>query len=80
MKKLIEFIKDLPRKWRAETPKLAKWIRNVAGVITAVVPTAWMTFQGMGIILPYWFTQNVGYITFASLLIAGFAGIKEKKN
>ena len=77
MKKIIAFIKDLPRQWKAETPKLAKWVRNVAATITAVVPTAWLTFQGMGIILPEWFVNNVGYITLASLIITGLAGTKE---
>jgi hypothetical protein len=38
-----------------------------------------MTFNGMGILMPYWFSQNVGYITLAALLITGFAGTKEKK-
>ena len=69
MKKIIVFIKDLPRQWKSETPKLAKWIRNVAATITAVVPTAWLTFQGMGISLPEWFIHNVGYITLISLII-----------
>jgi len=80
MKNIIAFIKDLPRQWKAETPKLAKWIRNAAATITAVVPTAWLTFQGMGITLPGWFVNNVGYITLASLIITGLAGTKEKKN
>jgi hypothetical protein len=79
MKKIIEFIKYLPRKWMAETPKVAKWIRNVAAMITAVVPGAWLTFQGMGISLPDWFVNNVGYITLASLFITGWAAAKEKK-
>ena len=47
VKKLIKFIKDLPRQWKAETPKIAKRIRNVAAVISTVVPAAWLTFQGM---------------------------------
>lgn len=79
MKKVIAFIKDLPRQWRAETPKIAKWIRNIAAIITAVVPTAWVTFQTMNITLPDWFTTHVGYITLASLIITGIAGTKEKK-
>ena len=52
MKNIINFIKDLPRQWKAETPKIAKRIRNIAAVISTVVPAAWLTFQGMGIILP----------------------------
>lgn len=72
-------LKEFIRRWRADTPGLAKAIRNIAGTITAIVPTAWLTFQGMGITLPSWFVNNIGYITFASLLITGYAGLKEKK-
>ena len=79
MKKIINFIKDLPRQQKTETPKIAKRIRNIAAVISTVVPAAWLTFQGMGIILPEWFVNNVGYITLASLIITGVAGTKEKK-
>lgn len=80
MKKLIEFIKDLPRQWKAETPRIAKWVRNYAATVTAVVPTAWITFNTMGIMLPVWFVNNVGYITLVSLVITGLAGTKEKKD
>ena len=80
MKKLIAFIKDLPRQWKAETPRIAKWVRNSAATITAVVPTAWVTFNTMGIMLPPWFVNNVGYITLVSLVITGLAGTKEKKD
>ena len=80
MKKTIIFIKDLPRQWKAETPRIAKWIRNISAVIAAAVPGAWLTFQGMGITLPEWFVNHVGYITLASLIITAIAGTKEKKN
>ncbi len=79
MKKIITFIKDLPRRWEAETPRVAKIIRNSAATIAAIVPGAWLTFQGMGIALPSWFVNHVGYITLAALFITGFAGTKEKK-
>lgn len=78
MKKIIAFIKDLPRQWRADTPKVAKWVRNASATIAAVVPGAWLTFQGMGISLPEWFVNHVGYITLAALLITGVAGTKER--
>ena len=29
MKKIKEFFKDIVRQWKAETPKVAKWIRNI---------------------------------------------------
>jgi hypothetical protein len=78
MRKIIAFIKDLPRQWRADTPKVAKWVRNASATIAAVVPGAWLTFQGMGISLPEWFVNHVGYITLAALLITGVAGTKER--
>lgn len=79
MKKIIIFIKDLPRRWKAETPRVAKIIRNSAATIAAVVPGAWLTFQGMNIALPECIVNNVGYITLAALIITGVAGLKEKK-
>ena len=78
MRKIIAFIKDLPRQWRADTSKVAKWVRNASATIAAVVPGAWLTFQGMGISLPEWFVNHVGYITLAALLITGVAGTKER--
>ena len=66
-------------KWNAETPKLAKKIKRIAITVIAVVPSAWVTFQGLGITLPEWFSNSVGYITFASAIIAGVAGTRTKK-
>jgi hypothetical protein len=83
MKKLIGKLRSLKseliRRWKAETPMVAKCVRNIAGTITVVVPVAWATFQGMNIELPAWFSHSVGYITLASLILTGAAGIKEKK-
>ena len=79
IKQIIAFICDLPRQWRAETPIIAKRVRNASATIAAVVPGAWMTFQGMGIPLPTWFVSHVGYITLIALIITGIAGTKEKK-
>ena len=70
--------KELKRRWKADTPEIAKKIRNAAGVISAIVPSAWIAFSAMGIILPEWFTNHVGYITLLSLIITGYAGLQEK--
>lgn len=75
----MNIFKDLKRQWDAETPLIAKRIRDIAAILTAVIPTAWGTFKLMEISLPEWFNNCVGYITFASLLIVGIAGTKEKK-
>ena len=79
MKKIKEFFKDVVRQWKAETPKVAKWIRNIAGIITAIVPSSWAAFTLMSIQMPDWFNHSVGFITFSALLITGIAGTKEKK-
>jgi|WetSurMetagenome_2_1015567.scaffolds.fasta_scaffold284361_3 hypothetical protein len=77
--KIITWIKDLPRQWKAETPKVAKWIRNVAGTLTVVLPTAWGVLSATGIGMPDWFNHSIGYIILGSAVIAGVAGTKEKK-
>ena len=76
MKNLIT---TLIAKWKSETPALAKYIRNLAGTIIVVVPSAWAALQGIGIALPEWFSNSVGYIMFASAIIAGVAGAQTKK-
>lgn len=75
----MNIFKELKRQWCAETPKVYKWIRNIAGIITAVVPSSWGVFILMSIQMPEWFTHSVGFITFTSLIITGIAGTKEKK-
>lgn len=76
----MKFLVTFKEKWIADTPIIAKWIRNITGSISAAVPTAWLTFQTMGIQLPEWFVNNVGYITLISLIITGIAGTREVKN
>lgn len=63
----------------AETPPLAKWIRNVAGTISAALPTAWGILIATGIEPPEWFENSVGYMIFISALITLAAGTKEVK-
>lgn len=76
---IIEFIKDIPRQWRAETPKIYRWIRNIAGIITASVPTVYgsLTMMRVDGYMPEWFNSSVGYITFIAGMITIAAGTKE---
>jgi hypothetical protein len=80
MKKVIAFIKDLPRQWRAETPRIAKWIRNIAGVLTVSIPPAYAIVNNMGSEIPHFMSVGVTVITFVcSLIVTIAAGTKEKK-
>jgi len=80
MKKVIFFIKDLPRQWRAETPLVAKWIRNIAGILTVSIPSAYVVVSNMGSEIPRFMSIGVTIITFVcSLIVTITAGTKEKK-
>ena len=76
---IYKFIKDIPRQWRAETPKRHKQIRNIAGIITASVPTVYGTLTMMHITnyMPDWFNSSIGYVTFVAGLVTVIAGTKE---
>jgi len=79
MKKIIELIKDLPRQWKAETPKVAKRIRNIAAILTTAIPIAYGGVSVLNIDMPQWFGVTVGVATFVFGLITAAAGTKEKK-
>lgn len=76
---IVKFIKDIPRQWKAETPKIYRWIRNIAGIITASVPTVYGSLSMMRVTgyMPEWFNSSVGYITFIAGMITIAAGTKE---
>ena len=68
-------MKSLIKQWKAETPKVAKYIRNVAGGLSA----AFGTLKASGIDTPVWLDDSIGYMIFISALIMLIAGTKEKK-
>lgn len=76
----MNIFKSIYHQWRNETPKVCKWIRNVAGIITAALPSVWMSFTQMGIQLPDWFSQSWGWVCIISLTITGVSGCKETAN
>jgi hypothetical protein len=79
----MKIIKTLQAKWKAETPDVAKKVRNIAGTITAALPTAWGIVSSMPKMLdvfPDGFTKFVGYVTLASALITTIAGLQTKKS
>lgn len=78
MKKIISFVKDLPRQWKAETPVICKYIRNVAGVLAVAIPTICNTCPA-GLVVPEWFLKYSWYIFAACLFVTGAAGTKEFK-
>ena len=79
MKKIIAFFRDITRKWKAETPKIAKCIRNIAAAITSCFPTCYTLIASNAITMPPWFSSWVGYTLFAASFITMVAaGTREK--
>jgi len=77
MKKLFKRFKNA---WRAETPKLWKALRNLAGFVTIVVPfMAGISGTIPNITVPTWFTQYSWYLMAGAGLITLFAGTRQKK-
>ena len=73
------FIADIPRQWRAKTPRIAKYIRNVAAMAAAAVPIVKETLQSSGTEAPAWFTDNLWIFIVAFAVITVAAGTKEDK-
>jgi len=83
IKRIMKIIKTLQTRWKAETPLMAKKIRNIAGVITAAMPTAWGivgSMPKMMDVFPNGFTKWVGYITLIAAIITTIAGLQTKKD
>lgn len=76
----MKCIKTLVAKWRSETPRVAKRVRNAAGIIAATVPAAYTAVTAMGISVPANYQYMIGVLTFAAILITGIAGTKETNN
>ena len=77
--KIIDKIKE---QWNAETPKIAKIIRNAAAIVTIVLPSAWgivMAMPKMADIVSESTTKVVLYTTLISAIITGVAGMQKKK-
>lgn len=76
--KIIEKIKE---QWNAETPKIAKIVRNAAATIAVVLPSAWgivMAMPKMSDIVSDGTTNIVLYVTLISAIITGIAGLQKK--
>ena len=77
MKKLLERFLNA---WNARTPKLWKFLRNLAGFITLAVPfLAGMSSSIPNITVPEWFTQYSWYLMAGAGLLTLFAGTRQKK-
>ena len=74
------FIADIPRQWRAKTPRVAKYIRNVAAVAAATVPIVKETLASTDTPAPAWFTDNLWIFIAAFAVITVAAGTKEEKS
>lgn len=78
IKRIINWI---TQQWNAETPKIAKIVRNAAVTITVVLPSAWgivMAMPKMSDIVSDSTTKIVLYVTLFSAIITGIAGLQKK--
>ena len=76
--KIVAIVKE---QWDAETPKIAKIVRNAAATITIVLPSAWgivMAMPKMSDIVSDSATRIVLYTTVISAIITGIAGLQKK--
>ena len=70
------------QQWNAETPKIAKMVRNASATITIVLPSAWgivMAMPKMSDIVSDSTTRIVLYTTLISAIITGIAGLQKKQ-
>ncbi len=79
MRRIREFFTDLWLQIKGETPKVAQWIRNIAGGITVIVPAAWISCTSINIPISVGLTSIIGYVTFFSFIVCGIAAAKETK-
>ena len=76
--KIVAIVKE---QWDAETPNIAKIVRNAAATITIVLPSAWgivMAMPKMSDIVSDSATRIVLYTTLISAIITGIAGLQKK--
>lgn len=81
MKIIGKIIGKIKEQWDAETPKIAKIVRNAAATITIVLPSAWgivMTMPKMSDAVSIGTTKIVLYVTLISAIITGIAGLQKK--
>lgn len=78
----MKIINKIKEQWDAETPKIARVVRNAAATITIVLPSAWgivMTMPKMDDIVSDSTTRIVLYTTLISAIITGVAGLQKTK-
>ena len=68
-------MKSLWAQWKAETPKVAKHIRNVRDGISSAL----ITLKASGVDTPSWLDDSIGYIIFIFAIVMVISGTKEKK-
>lgn len=78
----MKIINKIKEQWNAETPKIAKVVRNAAATIAVVLPSAWgivMAMPKMSDIVSDSTTRIVLYTTLISAIITGVAGLQKTK-
>jgi len=81
MKKIKQIFQEFLSDWRAKTPKIAKFFRNLAGTVTGIV----VVLSGIAGILPsldvpIWFTNYGWYIAGICALITAYSGSQKVKS
>ena len=78
-KGVISFIKDLPRRWKSKTPKVAKWVRNTFTTLGASVIAFNTAVVSLGAKTPDWYQDNLWFFVGGCAAIVILAGAQEVK-
>lgn len=79
LKSVWLFLLDLPRQWKADTPKIAKWIRNTFTTLGAAIFAFNSAIVSISASTPSWYSDNVWYFIGGCAAIVVLAGTKEVK-
>lgn len=75
----IFFIKDIPRQWKAETPKIAKWVRNTFATLGSAALAFNTAVTSISASTPSWYSDNIWFVIGGCAAIVVIAGTKEVK-
>jgi hypothetical protein len=78
-KEIKVYLQKFSSNWKAETPKLAKFFRNLAGAVTGIIVVL-SGIAGMfpNLNVPTWFTNYGWYVAGICALITAYSGAQKK--